>query len=188
MGKWAVWAAHRYVRAGASAPREVGVDGRPLRRPWRVRSPEAVAKARRVRAARPQAKWPKLLGWACIGVACIAAIRPVGPVPVDVGVSASGAPAPEPAGPALQIAALQFDEQRGCFCWQELPGGGPYAFVLLGADYREIARFDGIGAAAWRPSGAVADALERGVTYHAYVQCVVDHRSVRSPLLRFTQR
>jgi hypothetical protein len=188
MGKWAVWAAHRYVRAGASAPREVGADGRLLGRPWRVRSPEAVTKARRVRAARPQARWPKLLGWACIGVACVAAIQPVGPMPVDVRVSAATAPAPEPAGRALQIQGLRFDESRGAFRWEHLQGAGPYTFVVLGADYREVARFDGIGAAEWQPSGTVASALQAGATYHAFVRSVADRGTVRSALLRLTWR
>ena len=185
MAKWALWAAHRYVWAGAAAPRTVGPDGRLLQRPWRVRSERAAAEAHRVRAARPQSRWPRLLGWACIGVACVGALMPVGPLPPHVPVSAASGPGPEVRGPAIAISSLTFDEQLGAFRWPELPGVGAYRLVLLGADYREITTFDGIERSPWKPTDELRVSWKPTQTYHAYLLAVANDRTVKSPMVRF---
>ncbi|MGC6487951.1 MAG: hypothetical protein ACON4Z_09925, partial [Planctomycetota bacterium] len=174
----------------ASAPRSGGADGRPLLRPGREPAERAAAEAGRVRAARRQAAWPKLLGWGCIGVACIAAVAPVTPSPWHVEVSAERGPAHEPRRPAMAIASLGFDEQLGAFRWDE-PGPATAAarrFVLLGEDYAQLAVVDGIGPSPWRPTAAQTEGWRRGVPLHGFVLSVVNDRTVKSPMIRFVWR
>jgi len=185
MGKWGLWAAHRYVRAGAAEPRVVGADGKLLQKPWRQRSERAVARARHLRASRRQAPWPKLLGWGCIGVAGLAAFSPVTPLPSHVPVSAEASPEPEQRSRVRSIEGLAFDQQLGAFRWQEPAGAGAYRFVLMGEDYRTVQTIDGIGAPPWRPSAEQSASWKSGVMFHGAVQTVVNDRIVRSPMIRF---
>ena len=157
MARWALFAAHRYVWAGAAVPRTVGPDGRPLQRGWRQRSERAAAEAQRIRAARPQSVWPKVLGWVCIGVALWGVLMPVGSMPTaveasrHVALSTGGRPAPEPRGPAIAISSLRRLPDGEGFGWRAGEVAGPFTFVLLGEDYRRIAVVDGIEAAPWPP-------------------------------------
>lgn len=185
MGKWALFAAHRSVQAGAAVPRTVGPDGRCLQRGWRQRSEQAVRSARRIRATRPQSIWPKVLGWVCIGVACVGTLMPVTPLPRHVPVSAAGGPVPEPAARSLQIPALERAPDGSSFAWDAGAIEGPFSIVLLAADYTPLARADGIEASPWRPSNELAEHLLPGQTYHAYVLGGEQHDTVRSPLLTF---
>lgn len=188
MAKWGLWAAHRYLYPGASEPRTVGVDGRLLQRPWRVRSERVVAEARWRRASRPQSRLPRMMGWLCIGIACVAALMPVGPLPSHVPVSAASGPVPEPVRRAVVLPAPEVDPEQGTFCWAAAAQRGRYELVLLGEDYRELARLDATDAAPFRAPEAFAQALDAGRRYHAYVRVGRDARALRSELVTFVWR
>ncbi|MCK5942051.1 MAG: hypothetical protein KAI24_08795 [Planctomycetes bacterium] len=86
----------------------------------------------------------------------------------------------------MAISSLEFDELLGAFRWPEAAADGPYSLVLLGEDYAPIARVDGIAGSPWKPTGEVAVSLKPTVTYHAFVLGVVNQRTVKSPVVRFT--
>src|SRR5262245_62931456 len=83
-----------HLRAGAAAPREVGPDGRALRRPWRIVSPAVMRRVQQHRATRPQPRWPRVFGMACMGVAILALLDPVVPVSRKVPAPSSARPVP----------------------------------------------------------------------------------------------
>ena len=188
MAKWALWTAHRYVTAGAAVPRTIGPDGRPLARPWRSPRADAVAAARRARAARPQPIWPKVVGWVCIGVASWAALSPVGPLPRHVPLSAAKGPGPDALRPAIAISPVEHLPARGGFRWQAGPTQPPFTFVLLDLDYRELVRVDGIEETPWQPPAHVRELLVTGAVYHAYVLAGQEHDTWKSPLVSFDWR
>ena len=183
MTKWALFAAHRYVWAGAAAPRAIGPNGRPLRRPWRMRSEQVVREAIRRRATRPQPLWPRVLGWTCIGVAILAALMPMGPVPRHVQVSASSRPVPESLPSGNNLAAVAFVAAKREFCWQSANCDPPLSLVLLAADYRELGRVAGAGKTAWQLPDSLRDAVQSGETYHCYVLAKQSGKLTKSPLL-----
>jgi hypothetical protein len=185
MAKWAVFSAHRYVVAGAAVPRVVGPDGRLLRRPWRQRSPEAVAAAREVRRARRQAVWPRVLGWACIGMAIWAALDPVGPMASHVAVSAATSPEPEVVRPEVVFPRGDLAAPPGEFTWV---AEGACTLVLLDAGYHELARADGIEGGRYRPTGAFAEAIQTPGAYHWYALAGAGRQARKSVLETFVIR
>ena len=185
MAKWGLWTANRYVWAGASVPRTIGPDGRPLRRPWRQRSDRAIGQAERIRAMRRQPAWPRVLGWACIGIALGVALRPMTWVSSDVGLSAAALPVPEARGPAIAISELHHVAGAGSFHWETDRQTGSLRFVLLAEDYQTLATLDGIAGSPWYPELAVLGHLQPGATYHAYLVGSVGGRLVKSPLTTF---
>ena len=188
MAKWALWTAHRYMRAGVASPRTTGPDGRSLQKPWRQRSERAVAAAGLVRAGRRQRPWPKLLGWACIALATASVFMPMTPSSLHVGASSGRRPVPARRGPALGISGLAFDEQLGSFRWQPVEGGGVSRLVLLGDDYSPIDSVDGIEGSSWRPSEEQLKAWAAAGLGHAFATSVVNDRTVKSSLVRLDVR
>lgn len=68
------------------------------------------------------------------------------------------------------LTAPAFEVADGSFRWSSESAAGSATFVLLGEDYRELARRDGIERGTYRPSGQLADQLRAGARYHAFVQ------------------
>jgi hypothetical protein len=188
MAKWGIWGAHRYVWAGAAAPRSIGPDGRPLSKPWRPRSERAQREAVSIRAARPQPRWPRILGWGCIGIALFAAIQPVALERQHVQLSASLLPVHESYGPAIAIPSLVFEAQGSVFGFDQGPTRGPFSLVILAEDYRELGRFGGIVHSPYRAPLELSGLLRRGICYHAYLLCEHFGRQVKSPLITFEWR
>ncbi len=182
MSRWALWSAHRYVQAGAAVPRCVGVDGRLLRRPWRMRSPAAIRGAQQVRAARSQPWWPRPLGVLCLGVAFIFALDPVGPIPTHVAASSSARTGPRLASVVL---AHRADEPLARFRWQAGATQPPFAVVLFDVGYGEILRRDGIGDISWALDAEAAARLASGGTFHWQVVGDDRGRPAPSPLGSF---
>lgn len=189
MSKWAVWAAHRYLHPGAAEPRTIGVDGRPLLRPWRQRSPAAREAALRARAARPRPWWPRLLGFFLLAVAGIYALDPVGPLPKDVG------PARR-AGTDLRSAHLLATSPRGAvdaaaatrFAFAPQQASGPFTVVLLAADYGELLRLPAADGTARIVDSTEGKALVVGQKYHWYVLGEHGGKPVASPVVSFEIR
>jgi hypothetical protein len=187
MSKWALWAAHRYLHPGAAVPRRVGPDGRELRRPWRQVRPEVRSVVQRERAARSQPWWPRPLGVLLLGMACLYAIEPVGPVPTDVAASSSAR-----TGPRLQLpTAKSPDGNAGSaapFAWTAGDASGPFTIVVLTAGYDELFARDGIAGSPWTPDAAAAAAVSTPGTYHWFVRGEAFGRTVTSPLASFEIR
>lgn len=189
MSKWAVWAAHRYLHPGAAEPRTIGVDGRPLLRPWRQRSPAAREAALLVRAARPRPWWPRLLGFGLLAVAGIYALDPVGPLPADVG------PARR-AGTDLRSAHLLASAPRGPvdaaaatrFAFTPQGATGPFTVVVLAADYSELLRRPGLDGTACTLDSTEGKSLAVGQKYHWYVLGERSGKPVASPVVSFEIR
>jgi hypothetical protein len=184
MSKWAIWTAHRYLERD-SGPRRTGRDGRPLARPWRDPAPEVRAAAASARAARAQPRWPRLVGFALVGVACMFALEPVRPVVADR--RASGASGTVPAGagfaadaPVGAVAAAALTEFR----WRAGDVAPPFTFVLLDGAYAELARRDGIGAARLPVDAGLAALLTPGQLRHWHVLGDRAGKPVASPLAR----
>lgn len=169
MSKWAIWTAHRYLEY-AAAPRRARADGRPLQRAWRAPSPTARAEAVRTRAARRQARWPRLVGFALMGVAVMVALEPVqtfgadrrawAPSGTDLG--ADGFAAVAPVGAVAGAALVEFR-------WRAAAVAPPFTFVLLDGAYTELARRDGIGDTRLPIDGGLATLLAPGQLRHWYV-------------------
>ena len=184
MSKWALWAAHRYLEPVA-APRQTGPDGRPLLRPWRQRTPEARATAMQLRAARPRPWWPRLVGFALLGVAGFHALGLVGPTSGDRGAN-------RPAGTGLPSAHLAALAPAGSvaradlvrFAWRADGVEGPFTVVLLDAGYGELARRGGIAATECSADGALAEHLASGQIRHWYVLGDRHGKPVASPVVR----
>ena len=185
MAKWGLWAAHRYVWAGASVPRAIGPDGRPLQKPWRMPSETAVAEATRIRASRAQPWWPRVVGWACIGVACFVALRPMTWVPPHARLSAATVLGPEAPRPMIAISSPHFVPEAAAFRWAEGDVRGPFTMVVLTEELLPLARFDGIEQSPWRPEGAGSELLQPGARYHSYLLGSHLGRQVKSPLITF---
>ena len=188
MAKWGLWTAHRYIWAGAAVRRQVGADGRSLQRPWRVRSEEAIAEATRIRARRPQGVWSRVLGWGCIGIALVAALQPMSWAQPHLEVSAHGVPAPEAPGRSIAISAPKYDPVEAGFHWSAGDQDGLVSLVVLGDEYREVARFDGIEGSAFFPDQGGAGPLRTGQTYAAYLVGSCDGSVTKSPLVSFVWR
>lgn len=184
MSKWAIWTAHRYLEPVA-APRRTRADGVPFARPWREPSPAARAAAARTRMARAQPRWPRLVGIALVGLACIVAFEPVRSVAPDrrlstapgtaLGPSAFAAEAP--VGPTAAAACVEFR-------WRAAAVAPPFTLVLLDAAYGEIARRDGIGDVRLPVDAGLAPLLGPGQVRHWYVLGDRAGKPVGSPLVR----
>lgn len=184
MSRWAIWAAHRYLEPDAGA-RRVRPDGVPFARPWRDPSPEARAATAAARAARPQRRWPRLVGFALVGVACIFALEPALPVDPDrrpsgasgTGLAGNGLAAEAPVGEAAAAALAEFR-------WRAADAAPPYTLVLLDAAYVELARRDGIGGLRAPVDAGLAALLAPGQTRHWYVLGDRAGKPVASPVAR----
>ncbi|MFK7740859.1 MAG: hypothetical protein AB8H80_11105 [Planctomycetota bacterium] len=187
MAGWGIWAAHRYLTPDAAGPRMVGRDGRLLQRPMGERSERAVIEAQRRRSSRRQSPWPRVLGWLCIGVACMAAALPIQPVPSHVRLSAAARPEPESIRRAIVLPAITVDVPGRSVVLpsQDL---GSIRLVVLGGDYREIARFVGMASSPFRLPDALCSQLEPGSTYHAYAISGVAPTERRSAIATFAWR
>ena len=185
MSKWALFAAHRYVRAGAAVPREVGPDGRLLLRPWRQRSSSAVQQAERQRAARPQPLWPRLVGFACIALALFAAFDPVGPMTAHVAASASTATGPRLEPIVVENAMGPDDPVRLRFRWTL---EGPVTLLLLATDYAELMRREVADGMEWTADAELLALLEAGQTYHVVVRAGTPAQPLQTPLQTFVFR
>lgn len=183
------FAAHRGFAAGAGAPRTVGADGRPLLRPWRTRRPEIAQRARGVRAARPQPVWPRMLGIVLIGVAGIAALHPVGPVPTHVAASASTRPGGDLHGLLALAPAGELAAEPVAFHWRaEGVRADEVALVLCDGSYAPRLRLDGVRGSSLPVSGRLAELLANGGTFHWYVEASSDGRVARSAFETFAVR
>lgn len=178
------WFVARLASAGASAPRTTGADGRALRRPWRIASPAAVRQAQRERAARPQPWWPRPAGMLLVGVAAVAALRPIAPVPRQVAGAVATAPAP-----CSGLAPEPWDDTAALpFAWPAPVPAGAVSLVLLDAGYREVARREGLGGTAWTADAALRESLADGATYHWYVLATDGDAPQKSRLQSFAWR
>jgi hypothetical protein len=171
MSKWALWAAHRYVRPGAAVPRHVGPDGRDLARPWRIVSPEARRAVRQLRAARPQAPWTRLIGLACLAVAGVFALDPIGPIPTHVAASPSARPGPRlqstrGEAPVLLAPGGTLDAVPVVFRWRADVASAPFTLVLLGEAYDEVLRREGLVGSEWTADDAARALFATGGTFH----------------------
>lgn len=183
-----MFAAHRYQRGGASAPRLVGPDGRELRRPWRMTTPQVAVRVRQLRAARRQPIWPRLLGVLLLGVAGVAALHPVDPVPRHVAASASARTGPGLAQLQLVAPAGDLSAPPDRFVWRGDGAAAVRTLVLCDASYAEIARVDGIAGADWSLTPEVAALLADGGTFHWFVEAGAAASLARSRLESFTIR
>lgn len=190
MSRWALWSAHRYVRAGASAPRLHGPDGRELVRPWRLTAAEIERRVRQLRAARPQPKWPRLLGVLLLALAGVAALHPVGSIPTHVAASASARPVPRLLSLRGESPDGDVDAAPTWFRWRSegLDAALPRTVVLCDASYTEIARAAGVAGDGWQASGRIGELLAGGGTFHWFVEATASGRLVRSPLQTFAIR
>ncbi len=168
MSKWGLWAAHRYVQAGAAVPRLSGPDGKMLKNPWRIASEQACRTARLHRATRPQPIWPRPLGFLCIGLAVVYAIDPIGPIPSHVAASSSARTGPRLAS-LRTIAPAGAGTLPTAFEWRAGEAAGPFTWILVDAGYDELQRRDGIEGARWQPDAQVQTVLQAGGTFHWYV-------------------
>lgn len=153
-----------------------------------MRSEEAVAEATRIRAARSQAVWPRVLGWAFIGVALAVALNPMTWVQPHLVVSAHGGLVPEPPGRSIAISSPHYVDAAAAFRWREGDVTGPFSLVVLAEDYLPIVQFDGIERSPFRPEEAAAAALRPGTSYSAYLLATHRGRLVKSPLTTFVWR
>lgn len=184
MSRWAIWTAHRYLERDAGA-RRVRPDGVPFVRPWRDPSPEARAAAAAARAARRQLRWPRLVGFALVGVACMFALEPALPVATDrrasgpsgTGLGGNGLAAEAPVGAVAATALAEFR-------WRAADASPPYTFVLLDAAYGELARRDGIDGRRLPVDTALAALLAPGQTRHWYVLGDRAGKPAASPVAR----
>lgn len=184
MSRWGVWAAHRYVQAGAAVPRQHGPDGQPLRRSWRTVRPSVAASVRQIRALRPQPWWPRAFGLLCLGIACMAALDPVGALPADLQASASARTRAE-LSIVSAIAPIGEVTMPTAFRWRAGDCQGPFTLLLLDAGYDEVARVEGGDATEW-PAAHFRAWLRRGQTYSWCVLASAFGRPVVSPLQSFT--
>jgi hypothetical protein len=167
VSKWALWAAHRYVQPGAAVPRRTGADGRALSRPWRHVSPRARERVAALRSARAQPVWPRLVGWACLGMASVIAVAPVGPVPTHVARSASARPGSQLASPvAVSPAAVAELTAATRFRWRAGAASPPFAVVVFDERLDPLLRRDGIAATEWTPDPDALRALQGAATFH----------------------
>lgn len=124
----------------------------------------------------------------CIGVAFFVALTPVAPLPRHVPVSAAVGPGPELPRPAFLISAPEFKAGQNGLTWSAVAVSAPFTVVLLNADYRELARVDGIGSTDWQVPERLVRRLVQGETYHAYVLGGEEDDIARSPLVSFVWR
>lgn len=141
MAKWALWSAHRYLERQAARPRRG--DGVAWSYPWRRRSVTAIVIAANLRAARPQPRWPRLVGALCLGLAALAAAAPGLSMPTHVPGSSThpgrgllGLTADFPCGPLPGLPHT--------FRWSAPAAPGEATVVVLASDYTEFLRLDGI--------------------------------------------
>jgi hypothetical protein len=187
MSKWALFAAHRYVRAGAAVPREIGPDGRPLARPWRRRPAAAVQMAQRIRAGRPQPRWPRLVGLVCIAVAAQAALDPVGPMAAHVAASASAGPGPR-LDPIVVEAAVSGELPDLRFRWGSSDPARPVTLLVFATDYSPLTSRSGLVGTGWSADPALLEQLTPGQTYHCVLRAEVGAPPVQTPLTSFVIR
>lgn len=94
-------------------------------------------------------------------------------------------PEPVPGIPRPALGSLTVSTDPLQFDCRGAGGARPSGLVLLGADYRELARFGRIGGWPWRLPRAALERLESGATVHAFA--IGDGRTgpLRSPLATF---
>ena len=135
----------------------------------------------RARAGRPQPVWPRLAGWACLGMAGVFAIDPVGPVPTHVAASSSA----RPGSPLACIAALApagVVAAVGEFRWGARGVEPPFTLVVLDAAYRPLLRREALPGPRWAPDAAAQQVLAGRDTFHWFVVGDARGRPAGSPL------
>lgn len=185
MSKWALLAAHRYLERDRRSV--LRADGCSWSQGWRARTPQADAKAKRIRAARHQPWWPRPLGVALLGVAMLAALDPVVPMPTHVAASSARSPS------GLLALVAEFPQgsltsSPPAFCWSGTAAHGATTLVVFGADYSELARFDGIVGSSWPLPQPVSMALREQGELHWRVECGESGGRLYSPLQTFSIR
>jgi hypothetical protein len=120
----------------------------------------------------------------CIGVAGIAALEPVGPMPSHVAAFASAR-----TGPELILPAPLVPVDEGAlptrFRWRAGSCAGPFTVVLLDAACAELARASSGDATELVVEGTFAGCLQTPGTYHWYVLACGFGRPVASPVQSF---
>lgn len=181
MAKWGLFCALRYLDKQPEV-RTCLPDGKPLRRPFGSWSERVRAEAGRLRSARRQPKWPRVLGFSLVSMALLAAVGGEYPMPqpIDPLVSARSRPVLVPittgtSGPVVEgIPPI--------LTWQgDLPP--PYSFVLLDAEFVEIVRVP-VGTRCLRPHNVptLAARLGAGGDFHWFVAAESSHGPLQSPL------
>tara|TARA_R110002072_G_scaffold67163_4_gene165150 strand:+ start:24851 stop:25120 length:270 start_codon:yes stop_codon:yes gene_type:complete len=82
----------------------------------------------------------------------------------------------------IAVSPLHYVGEADSFRWVEGDIDGPFSMVVLTEDFLPVARFDGIEHSPWRPEGPLAELLQPGVRYHAYLLATQFGREVKSPL------
>ncbi|MEZ6037647.1 MAG: hypothetical protein R3F29_09210 [Planctomycetota bacterium] len=95
---------------------------------------------------------------------------------------------PEPTGPALLIDDLRFDADDARLSWSDAVVDAPYTVLVLGPDYREMARSEGVAEASWTVEAGLREQFVPGETYHVVVLGGQEHHTRKSPLLSFAWR
>jgi len=187
MARRGLWSAHRYLEADSGNTRTVGRDGRPLVRPWRLVAPEIAERVRVHRRARPQPRWPRLLGGVFVLTAMVAAFDPVHSIPRHVAGSAST----ETGGPPLHLSAIAPDGQVAGdawhFAWRGARAGDRLTLVVCDASYEEVLRV-GVQGESFAPEAPLRDRLAALGTFHWFVETTVGDRTFRSPFATCERR
>jgi hypothetical protein len=182
MAKWALLSAHRYLEMQAARPRRG--DGVAWSYPWRRRSVTAITLAANLRAARPQPRWPRLVGVLCLGLAALAAATPGLSMPTHVPGSSThrgggllGLHADFPSGPLPGLPHT--------FRWTAPAGATAATVVVLGSDYTELLRLDGIAGTAAPVPTRVWEELHRHPVVHWKVEVELPDGTLVTPLRTF---
>lgn len=85
----------------------------------------------------------------------------------------------------IAISSLHYVDEAAAFCWPEEGIKGPFSMVVLTEGFLPFARFDGIGDSPWRPEGPLAELMQSGTRYHAYLLATYLGREVKSVLTTF---
>ncbi|MCB9878882.1 MAG: hypothetical protein H6835_14905 [Planctomycetes bacterium] len=91
-------------------------------------------------------------------------------------------------GPALAIEGLAFDAETASLSWSDAVVAAPYTVVVLGPDYREMARSAGVAEATWVADADLQERLVAGETYHLLVLGGEERHTRKSQLLGVTWR
>lgn len=183
MGRWGLWSAHRYLEADTGNTRWFGRDGRPLTRPWRAVDADVMDRVRVQRRARPQPRWPRLLGGLCLASAFVAAFDALHPIPRHVAGSAST----ETGGAPLPLSAVAPSGAIGAegwrFEWRGAKPEDPATIVVCDASYAEMLRVTDLRGSSFAADATLRQRLTELGTFHWFVETSVGERVHRS---RFT--
>jgi hypothetical protein len=105
-----------------------------------------------------------------LGVAGVAALHPVDPVPRHVAASASARTGPRLVHLQLVAPAGDLVAPPERFVWAGADAARVHSLVFCDASYQEIARVDGIEGSSWRSTAAVAALLTSGHTFHWFAE------------------